>query len=282
MGESGKVFYDPKKNDAEDALHMASDFLTGNTAPRKSARLSSALLNYRRPDGLNLVPLGSSWALDVFARLHNGIRRELIDLYNMIDSMQKRIQDLRTADLNMFFSWWDMFSSYMEVACDAHEKVLIPWVTKRGRLPDALDETARLQLTGKVREMLAKFDTVYSQLNRRPPDETMAKIIKALVDMHPIVECLENFENYIPTAIEENYKHKDARTIEKKLASFLNKTGDSDFRRMHLCVVSRGMTEDVLSAWQRLLPPLIRLSYRSHTNKFTETHLSIVRKLASE
>lgn len=282
MGETGKVLYDPKKNDTEDALFMASDFLNANAAPRKSARLSSALLNYRRPDGLNLVPLGSSWALDIFARLHNGIRRELIDLYNMIDSMQKRIQDLRTADLEMFFSWWDLFSSFMEVACDAHEKILIPWVKKRGKLPDVLDEATQLQLSQKVSTMLSNFDTVYSQLSRRPPDETMAKIIKALVDMHPIVECLEKFENNVPLVIEENYKRRDGKSIEKKLASFLNKTGDADFKRLHLCVVSRGMTEEVLSAWQRLLPPLIRLSYRSHANKFTDTHISIVQKLATD
>lgn len=282
MGEEGKILYDPKKNDAEEAIFMPSDFLSATAAPRKSARLSSALLNYRRPDGLNLVPLGSSWALDIFARLHNGIRRELIDLYNMIDAMQKHIQDLRTSDLKLFFSWWDLFSSFMEVACDAHEMVLFPWIRKRAELPEALSESARSKLNETVESMLGSFDTVYSQMSRRPPDETMAKIIKALVDMHPIVEHFENFENNVPTLIEEHFKPKEAKSIEKKLASFLHKTGDSDFRRLHLSIVARGMTEEVLSAWQKLLPPLVRLSYRSYSNRFTETHIAAVQKLATE
>lgn len=282
MGEAGKVLYDPKKNDTEEALFMPSDFLTANAAPRKSARLSSALLNYRRPDGLNLVPLGSSWALDVFARLHNGIRRELIDMYNMIDAMQKHIQDLRTGDLKLFFSWWDLFSSFMEVACDAHNKILLPWILKRGELPETLNEGVRSKLNETVDAMLGNFDTVYSQLSRRPPDETMAKIIKALVDMHPIVEYFENFENNIPTVLEEYYKPKDAKSIEKKLAAFLHKTGDTDFRRLHLSIVARGMTEEVLSAWQKLLPPFVRFSYRSYASKFADTHITTVQKLATE
>lgn len=282
MGEAGKVLYDPKKNDGEEAILMPSDFLTANVASRKSARLSSALLNYRRPDGLNLVPLGSSWALDVSARLHNGIRRELIDMYNMIDAMQKHIQDLRTMDLKLFFSWWDLFSSFMEVACDAHDKILLPWILKRGTLPEALNEGARSKMKETVNSMLGNFDTVYSQMSRRPPDETMAKIIKALVDMHPIVEYLENFENNIPTVIEEFYKPKDAKSIEKRLAVFLHKNGDNDFRRLHLSIVARGMTDEVLSAWQRFVPALVRFSYRSYGSMFADTHIAAVQKLAAE
>lgn len=265
-----------------DTLLVSSDFLTASVAPRKSARLSSALINYRRPDGLNLVPLGSSWALDVFARLHNGIRRELIDMYNMIDSMQRRIQELRTSDLKLFFNWWNLFSSYVEVSFDAHDKLLIPWIVKKGSLPDSLNENVRANMKQTIHSMLKNFDTCYSQLPRRPPDETMAKIIKALVHMHPIVEYLEKFENDIPVTIEDNYRSRDAKIMERKIAIFLHKTGDLDFKHMHLSVVARGMTEEVLSAWHKILPIWVRLSYRSNGRLFSNAHLSVVRKLAAE
>lgn len=266
----------------KETFTINSDFLSAQPAPRKSARLTSALLNYRRPEGLNLIPLGSSWALDVFARLHNGIRRELIDMYNMIDAMQKHIQDLRSGDLNLFFDWWDLFSSYIEVSFDLHAKLLVPWVLKKGVMPKSLDEHARSNMKKTLGAMLANFDTVYSQLPRRPPDETMAKIIKGLVDMHPIVEYLENCENNIPPVLEELYKPADAKKIEKKIASFLHKKGDEEFRRMHLSIVARAMTAEGLSAWQKLLPPFTRLSYKSYAKSFDTSHVKIVQKLASE
>lgn len=272
----------PETKEVKDTLLIASDFLTAQAAPRKSARLTSALLNYRRPEGLNLIPLGSSWALDVFARVHNGIRRELIDMYNMIDAMQKHIQDLRSGDLKLFFSWWDLFSSYIEVSFDVHQKVLVPWILKRGSMPDSLGEEVRSNMKRTVSSMLSNFDTVYSQLPRRPPDETMAKIIKSLVDMHPIVEYLESFENNIPEVVEGLYKPADVKKIEKKVASFLHKKGDDDFRRMHLSIVARAMTAEVLSAWHKLLPPLTRLSYKSFAKSFEATHVKTVQKLASE
>lgn len=259
---------------------VSSDFLTATVSPRKSARLSSALINYRRPDGLNLVPLGSTWALDVFARLHNGIRRELIDMYNMIDSMQRRIQELRTPDLIFFFNWWDLFSSYIEVSFEAHDKLLIPWIVKKSALPDSLNENVRANMKQTIHSMLKSFDMSYSQLPRRPPDETMAKIIKGLVHMHPIIEYLEKFENDIPGIIESNYRQKDVKVMERKIAAFLHKTGDLDFKHMHLCVAARGMTEEALSAWHKILPIWIRLSYRTNGKLFSNSHLSVVRKLA--
>lgn len=271
-----------QSKDNTDTLLVSSDFLTASVAPRKSARLSSALINYRRPDGLNLVPLGSSWALDVFARLHNGIRRELIDMYNMIDSMQRRIQELRTSDLKLFFDWWDLFSSYVEVSFDAYDKLLIPWIVKKDSLPDSLNENVRANMTQTVRSLLKNFDNYYSQMPRRPPDETMAKIIKGLVHMHPIVEYLEKFENEIPVTIESSYRPKDVRMMERKIAIFLHKTGDLGFKHMHLAVVARGMTDEVLSTWHKILPIWVRISYRSNSKLYSNTHLSVVRKLAAE
>lgn len=220
--------------------------------------------------------------LDIFARLHNGVRRELIDLYNMVDAMQRRIQNLRSSDLNMFFTWWDLFSSYVEVCFEAHDQVLIPWVRKKGGMPDMLDDGAVSGMKDTLNTMLRDFDTTYSQLPRRPPDETMAKIIKGLVYMHSLVEYLQTFENEVPLAIENKCRQKDAVVMEKKLARFLQRRGDLNYRQMHLSIVARGMTDEAASAWRRRLPFWIKISFRSTGKLFSNTHLAVVRKLAAD
>lgn len=267
---------------SDEALQINSDFLSSIAPVRKSARLSSALLNYSRPEGINLVPLGSSWGLDVFARLHNGTRRELIDLYNMIDSMQRRVQDLRTPDLKLFFSWWKLFSSFLQVSLQCHDELLMTWVTQKTSLPESLNGEYRQEVKHKVNNMLKSFSVIQDNLSRRPPDETMAKIIKGLVDMHPIVEYFERIENSLPEVVEEVYKPRDAKKIEKKLASYLHNTGHPDIRRMHLLLMARAMTDEVLSAWQKTISLLVRLSFKSSNRRFEATHMLPIQQLAVE
>lgn len=266
----------------EETIQVKSDFLSMKEPVRKSARLSSALLNYKRPEGINLVPIGSSWALDIFARLHNGARREMIDLYNMIDCMQKKVEDLRSSHLKLFIDWWHVFSSYLKVCFRSHEDVLMPWAFKDVTAPEAVSDTKRGEIKKVVLSIFRNFDTIDEQLSRRPPDESMAKIIKGLSDIHPVVEYFEAIENNVPDLLEQKYTLKDGKKVEKRLASYLHNTGSADVRRMHLVIMTRAMHDDVVSAWQKTIPPLVRISYKSSNKRLSATHLAIVDKLARE
>jgi hypothetical protein len=257
-----------------------SDFLTARAPERKSARLSSALLDYKRPDGLNLVPLGTTWSVDIFVRPHNGVRRELIDLYNMIDSMQRRIQDLRSQDLKLFFLWWDAFTSYLSAVFNATDKLLLPWALGSATPPPCLAEPVRSAGREHIKSMLAAFDVILEQLPRRPPDESLAKIIKALTHIHPIFEYIEAVETTMPEVADASLQPKQGRAMERRVARFLAKQGDDDYRRFHLQMLARGMNEEVSSAWIRRMPPLLRLTMSAQTNKFRMEHLRCVDKLA--
>lgn len=257
-----------------------SDFLGHAQRERKSARLSSAILDYKRPDGLNLVTLGSSWSVDIVLRPHNGVRRELIDLYNMVDSMQRRVQDLRSQDIKMFFGWWDAFVSLLETVFDVSNKVLIPWAVGSGSPPSVLNEAARNANKENVNAMLKEFDIILEQLSRRPPDESLAKIIKGLKHIHQLFLYMEAVESLIPEIIEAARSEKEVRRMEKKVATYLHKNGDPDYRQFHLLMVGRGMTTEVASTWKRVVPPVIRILAGAQKNSFASTHLRSVDKLA--
>lgn len=262
------------------SLQFTNKFWTQRSI--RKTRLYSEYLNYTRPEGLNLVPLDADRASIMMARLHNGIRREFMDLYNIIDSMQRRVHDLRSAELELFFQWWDLFSSFLEASFMSHEHVLVPWLQKKTSMPPFLNDSTRNEMRRIVQTFLQKFETTYSQLTRRPPDETLAKIIQSLDDVHAIIEYLETFEKHIPAVIEEHFKPNDIKQIERKVAVYLHKHGDSDFRRLHLSVIARAMTEEQLPAWKKSLPLIIRFSYRSHSKKFDTTHTEAAQKLAEE
>ncbi|CAN8076418.1 unnamed protein product [Agarophyton chilense] len=278
MSQSPSRFPEP----SGDILNPASDFLATQTTEKKSVRLSSALLNYTRPDGINPVPLGSSWALDLLARLHNATRRELIDLYNMVDSMKRRVHQLGSADLRSFFTWWHLFSSFLKTTFEAHTQLLFPWVSTRAQLPDALGEQPIHGVKDKLQSLFKEFRTANEQLSRRAPDETLARIIKALVHMHLIVQHLETVENTLPELIEQQFQPAEAKRLEKKLVRFMHSHGRADYKKMHLMLITNAMTSEAASAWHKSMPTMLRLSYRTTSNRFNATHTAAVRKLAPE
>lgn len=262
------------------ARAMNSDFLSASPPERRSARLSSALLNYKRPDGLNMIPLGTSWSLDVFARPNNGIRRELIDLYNMVDSMQRRILEVRSRDLEHFFCWWEHFTSFLTTAMKGMVEILIPWACGDQAVPSSVGPDAAKRANDSVNQMIVKFNTIEDQLSRRPPDESMAKIIKGLAHVHEIFEFIEAIESDLPEIAESRQTQKDAAKIEKRMATFLYKEGDKELRKFHLLQLSRGMTDEVASAWGKRIPPLVRIGSGTSKGKFKSQHLGVVGKLA--
>lgn len=267
---------------SEEPLQIESDFLCTNTPERKSVRLSSALLNYTRPTAINPLPLGSAWALDLLARLHNAVRRELIDLYNMVDSMKRRVHQLGTADMRTFFTWWHLFSSFLKTVFHTHTQVIFPWLAAKAALPDAVNEAHIQDVQAKLHALLKQFRIAHEQLSRRAPDETLARIIKGLVHMHVIVQHLESVENALPDVIEQHFEQTEHRKIEKKVAAFLHSHGRADEKKLHLLLVANAMSPEALAAWNKMLPRLIRMSYRTANKRFHSTHLGTVRKLAPE
>lgn len=257
-----------------------SDFLTARAPERKSARLSSALLDYKRPDGLNLVPLGTTWAVDLFVRPHNGVRRELIDLYNIVDSLQRQVQDLRSQDLKLFFVWWKVFADYLEVTFELTETVLVPWALNGSAAPEGLSDSTRAAGRESLGLMLQAFKVILEQLPRRPPDESLAKIIKGLVHIHPLFDYIEAVESVLPEVADSNHDEKQGRRMEKKVAQYYVKHGSQDLKSVQLQILARGMTEEVHSAWKRRIPAMPRILYASQKNAFRITHSRCVDKLA--
>lgn len=264
---------------------MKSDFLTEPTL-RKSVRLTSALLNYAHPPGLNLTPLGTAWSLDPLARVNNAARRAFLDLFNMLDGMQRRVHDLRTTDLQLFFKWWKVFASFVTAALTSYESVIVPWLLSCStfdveKIPSDVSLVRAHAHSTTLAGIVSAFDTINKQTLRRAPDETLARMIKTSSDMRLIIEFYAAMENSLPRLIESHFNQLDVKALERRLAIHLHKTGVSHTRRMHLHIVARSMTDDSVSAWHKLFPHLIRLSYQAYTSKFQTTYVAVVNALAS-
>lgn len=296
--------------------HVESDFLQTNVTSRKSVRLTSALLHYARPDGLNLVALGTSHSLDTFARLNNGIRRSMIDLYNMVDTMRRQVQDMRTATIRRFFTWWTLFASFLTTSLDIYHDIFLPWIVARmtnhpggGNGTNNIDHgnsgddvvimrkrknecDSRIELTETVKtvdETVALFNTIRNHVNRRAPDETIARIIRALEKLAGFPRFLQVTEDRLPDIIDQEcggdggkstISEKEFLKLHRRVLRYLHGHGSSaEKRRFHVLLVERGMTFEEMAAWRPMVPFHIRMAAWASKTKFEKKYMNILREI---
>lgn len=269
---------DKEKEDIASLREIRSDFLQ-KEIHRKSIRLTSGLLTCTRPSGLNLIALGTSPSMDIFVRLGNGIRRILLDLYNIIEGLRTQIIELRTKEVKLFFKWWEILDSYISTSLDVYSILLLPWASQYNlsNLPD-------IKSVRKIfRETVKCFDGIESHISRRAPDETIARIIKGLTQMgESISNFLQSVENYVPDGLDDGgVKEKEIMKMEKKVVRFLHRRGVAMYRRLHLLILERGMSLEEAAAWKSMTVPLdLRITIWTMTTRLESKYLVVVQALS--
>lgn len=260
-------------------ITIASHFLD-NEPSRKSVRLSQSIVNYSRPAELKLIPLNSTHAFVIFARLNNGIRRAFSDFYDMVEGMCRIVKEMHIWHLKLFFRWWQIFASFLSASLDAYKDLLLPWVQRKVQLPDSVTVDHAKDLCKSIKIVLDILENLESKITRRSPDETVRKIIKAVSAIPILFKYLIDVEKHIPALVEEHFTQKEILITEKHLANFLHKNGVPQCRRMHLLVLARGMTSEV-AAWKNFLSFHVRMSSWAQSSKFQANYVEVVQKLSS-
>mmetsp|Transcript_7536 Transcript_7536/g.16016 ORF Transcript_7536/g.16016 Transcript_7536/m.16016 type:complete len:1052 (+) Transcript_7536:291-3446(+) len=94
-------------------------------------RLDAASVPIRLPV-LCLVDHGVtwSWPLDVISLCHNAVRREMMDLYTMILSIQARHYCIDLHEASEFAQWFATFRAFfLEYALNIEEKIIFPFIS---------------------------------------------------------------------------------------------------------------------------------------------------------
>ncbi|KAK1861232.1 hypothetical protein I4F81_003816 [Pyropia yezoensis] len=83
-----------------------------------------------------------SWAGDTLAAWHNGLRAELVDLFNIVESMTVRRSELGDRELDEAYAWWVLFRRFLGDYWAVEHLLLFPAVDIFPTLLDALDRFA--------------------------------------------------------------------------------------------------------------------------------------------
>lgn len=84
----------------------------------------------------HFMDFGIEWHTDISSLLTNSLRREMADLYTIMQSMHERRDSLREGDVKSFFVWFEIFASYIPFVMAVIEETYLPWVERIGELPE--------------------------------------------------------------------------------------------------------------------------------------------------
>lgn len=231
------------------------------------------------------------WYIDVFTLPHNAVRRECIDLYDMLSALARcsSANDFCETDLQLLERWWVVANNLFRCYFEVERRVLFPWVDSAGaqewEVQLALKKMRSLK--DKLETQLGKVDRVWNEKTFKTVGETYALFYKTVDDFVPrLMNYFVDQEILLPAIVKEFYKKENRSEVDKQLvAAFLAPPTESHDEnvRHNLVLLVRWITKSKqLRAWLgKNLSNSARSMYPTWYQSYEEQHLAIVKNLRS-
>lgn len=227
-----------------------------------------------------LKPFGLEWQKDVAYILTNSVRREVMDLYVILQSMHERQGMLRSGDIESFYVWFITFADFVKFTMELIEDTLIPWVERSSELA----EDAYLEGKGgrmKVGKDIAK--TVERVVKHQKEFEVM-KVGSAFKKLHKVFRkwtpLLHGYLNSLDTdvvdIIEASCNQDECTNM---MAWITRQAVESSNKAKNLVLLVRFLEDRPrsLAVWKRdNLEPLERGAHPQHWKNLAKDHFEVV------
>lgn len=189
----------------------------------------------------------NKWFIDAFTLPHNAVRRECIDLYDILMALARcnPEADITTDDMKDFHSWWVVAEKFIKCYFDMEREVLFPWVNVAGSKDWELQMALGKMRTMKdgLQEQLAVVNKAWETLGSGSPGETFGSLYKAIDVFCPrLMNYFADQELLLPQIVKGYYRIEDRLVMDKDmLASFIGtpltrKTRDLEHHNLVLLI----------------------------------------------
>lgn len=169
----------------------------------------------------------SRWFVDAFTLPHNAVRRECMDVYELVIGIAKLNgpDDIMSDDIISFYEWWEVATVFFQRYFDVERKVLIPWVDAIGNADGHVRMALRKMRGMKetLKGLLANVDQEWTKRDTQPAENTFSAVYKAVDAFVPrFMNYLADQEVLLPMLVKDKYTIDDRVKMEKELVtSFL-------------------------------------------------------------
>lgn len=196
---------------------------------------------------VKLTPFGDNWAIDSFALIHNAIKAELRDMYNMAVVMQRRKMLLTLRHIEVFYEWWSDFKEFVSTALDVEEEVLFRWIASKEYLRGAFKKSERMKVNGKMRKTMDSVSEYKEKfLPYLPVGERLEGLLSLLDGFNDVLEHYDLIAEQLPDFIETVFKQKEKDSNTKDIITAFR---GSDGYDRNLVLLVRWMPDRVMKRW---------------------------------
>eukprot|EP00180_Rhodochaete_pulchella_P000347 Plantae.Rhodophyta-Rhodochaete_pulchella.ctg12413.p1 GENE.Plantae.Rhodophyta-Rhodochaete_pulchella.ctg12413~~Plantae.Rhodophyta-Rhodochaete_pulchella.ctg12413.p1 ORF type:complete len:362 (+),score=44.83 Plantae.Rhodophyta-Rhodochaete_pulchella.ctg12413:165-1088(+) len=125
---------------------------------------------------------GQDWSNDLFAVYQNSVRREMMDLYYILGSLNKRQYFLEREEISLFMKWFELFEYFLQQILVMEEEVVFKWIAKISKTPEPWNASSRKrrqsEISSCLEEVLLKVDE--TRIQSVPPGELFSVIAKSI------------------------------------------------------------------------------------------------------
>lgn len=255
--------------------------------PVFSQEMRDSTLLSNRPDrfaypNFALAEFGGrdTWSSDVFVLSHNAIRWEIMDLYTIISSIQRRWSSLTMVDVWELSEYWEVFEVFVAQYFEIEDQIVFPFMLNMA------DESADLKRYHKVvkynrdrlESMLLDVGETLELFNSVPAGEVLPKVYSQLAEYLPkLLDYMEQQENVLPAVFQDYCEPEDRALLNRAGANFIVRAANG---REGIAILTRWIEDSmVLQIWKNEnLSSRAQSSHKRWIASLEASHVDIARR----
>mmetsp|Transcript_16290 Transcript_16290/g.35329 ORF Transcript_16290/g.35329 Transcript_16290/m.35329 type:complete len:745 (+) Transcript_16290:218-2452(+) len=225
---------------------------------------------------LEMSAVGARTSVDVFAMVHNGIRRDLMELYLLLMTLSKRLAQLELHDIAAFFEWWQGTRTNLVEALELRESVVF------GAMESA-DATLQFDLSGPKRR--TRFSSIYRYVGaidelelvfvKRENDSAFVELVDAANSLRAtLVTDFALCENDAAAVLETAFDGPQLVRLEAQLYSAMYKHASAEI--LLPAAVAWMSDSDMMKSWEsKHMRGFKRIRFKRMLKTYLNKHMAI-------
>lgn len=221
-----------------------------------------------------------TWASDVFVLPHNAIRWEIMDLYTILSSLQRRWASLKMIDIWELSEYWEVFEVFVAQYFEIEDQIVFPFML------NVANESAELKRYHKVvkynrdrlENILHDVGATLEQFNTSAAGDVLPKIYSQLSEYLPkLLDYMEQQENVLPEVFSTFCDPEDRALLNRAGANFIVRAANG---RDGIAILTRWIEDSmILQIWKNEnLSTRAQSSHKRWIATLEASHVDVARR----
>lgn len=239
--------------------------------PEALAYPKFALGEYGSPD---------SWSSDVFVLVHNAVRWEMMDLFTILGSLQRRWLIVTMSDVYDVAEFWELFELFVGQMFEVEDQIVFPYMLGQAASSKELTSyyTATKYSKEKLMGMMYDIGATIEMYNTQSAGEVFPKMYRDMMTFLPsLLEYMETQDSILPSVFVAHCHPEDRIMLNRAVANFLIRAAQG---RDAIALLTRWIEDTMtLQIWKdENLSSRAKSSHSKWIKRLDTTHTAIARR----